>query len=55
MDPKLKDVFTSVLAGVGSVLVYMGVYDAPGWTAIAGGIMTVAAVLWPWFFPSEPA
>lgn len=50
MDPKLKDVFASVIAAVGSVLLYMGWTDATTWAQISGGVMTLAAVVLPFIW-----
>lgn len=47
MDPKLRDVMTSVMAAVGSVLLYMGWTDATTWAQVTGGLMALVAVAIP--------
>lgn len=55
MDDKLRDVMTSVLAGIGSVVTYIGFADATQWASWSGAIMMVAAVVLPFMLKKPTA
>jgi hypothetical protein len=50
MDPKLRDVVASIVAAVGSVVLYMGYTDAATWAQVSGGVMTLLAIALPYIW-----